>query len=76
LVVRDARHYALNHPLSGEWRKWELEYSRALKKRNLLIFRDAKNAEHGEIVANWNVSGTQGFSHLVEFRCPRPLEAF
>jgi hypothetical protein len=27
-----------------------------------LIFRDARNAEHGKIAANWNVSGTRDFS--------------
>jgi hypothetical protein len=29
-----------------------------LKTHKLLIFRDAKNAEHGKIAPNWNVSGT------------------
>jgi hypothetical protein len=29
---------------------------------NLLIFRDAQNAENSKIAANWNVSGTRGFS--------------
>jgi len=29
-----------------------------------LIFRDARNAEHGKIAANWNVSGTRDFFHL------------
>jgi hypothetical protein len=37
----------------------ESEYSGVLKTRKLLIFRDAKNAEHGKIAPNWNVSGTQ-----------------
>jgi|ERR1700730_3479734 len=36
----------------------ESEYSAALKTHKLLIFRDAKNAEHRKIAANWNVSGT------------------
>jgi len=35
---------------------------RVLKTRKLLIFRDAKNAEHGKIALNWNVSGTRDFS--------------
>ena len=34
---------------------------------NLLIFRDAKNAEHGRIAANWNVSGTRDFQPAVQF---------
>jgi hypothetical protein len=29
---------------------------------NLLIFRDAQNAENGKIAPNWNVSGTRDFS--------------
>jgi len=29
---------------------------------NLLIFRDAQNAENSKIAANWNVSGTRDFS--------------
>jgi hypothetical protein len=33
-----------------------------LKTRNLLIFREAQSAENGEIVPNWNVSGTRDFS--------------
>jgi hypothetical protein len=33
-----------------------------LKAWNLLIFRDAQNAENGEIAPNWNVSGTRDFS--------------
>src|SRR6266850_6706187 len=37
----------------------ETEYSAILKTRNLLIFRDAQNAENGEIAPNWNVSGTR-----------------
>jgi hypothetical protein len=32
---------------------------RVLKTRNLLVFRDAKNAEHGKIATNWNVTGTR-----------------
>jgi hypothetical protein len=32
-----------------------------LKTGNLLIFRNAKNAEHGKIAPNWNVSGTRDF---------------
>jgi hypothetical protein len=39
-----------------------------LKIRKLLIFRDAKNAEHGKIALNWNVSGTQTFHHARQFR--------
>jgi hypothetical protein len=30
------------------------EYSAVLKTRNLLIFRDAQNAESGKIAPNWN----------------------
>jgi len=37
----------------------ESEYLWVLKTRNLLIFRDAKNAEHGKIAPSWNVSGTR-----------------
>jgi hypothetical protein len=44
----------------------ESGYLEVLKTRNLLIFRDAKNAEHGKIAPNWNVSGTRGF----RFSCP------
>jgi hypothetical protein len=36
----------------------ESEYPGLLKTHKLLIFRDAKNAEHGKIAPNWNVSGT------------------
>jgi len=32
-----------------------------LKASNLLIFRDAQNAENGKIGRNWNVSGTRDF---------------
>jgi len=46
----------------------ESEYSAVLKIRKLLIFRDAKNAEHGKIALNWNVSGTQTFHHARQFR--------
>jgi len=35
---------------------------RSLKTRNLLILRNAKNAENGKIAPNWNVSGTRDFS--------------
>ena len=45
----------------------ESEYLGLLKTRNLLIFRDAKNAEHGKIAPNWNVSGTQGFQSAGQF---------
>jgi hypothetical protein len=45
-----------------------LEYSDLLKTRNLLIFRDAKNAEHAKIAPNWNVSGTRDFQPAVQFR--------
>jgi hypothetical protein len=52
----------------------ESEYSGLLKTLNLLIFRDAKNAEHGRIAANWNVSGTRDFQPAVriceEFTSP------
>jgi len=44
-----------------KWRRGESEYSRVLKTRNLLIFRDAKNAENGKIAPNWNASGTRTF---------------
>ena len=40
----------------------ESEYSAILKTGNLLIFRDAQNAENSKIAANWNVSGTRDFS--------------
>ena len=40
----------------------ESEYSRVLKTRRLLNFRDAMNAENSEIAANWTVSGTRGLS--------------
>jgi hypothetical protein len=48
-----------------------------LKTRNLLIFRDAKNAKNGKIAPNWNVSGTRDFSfaeqnsRLLRFICFR-----
>jgi len=45
----------------------ESEYSGVLKTRKLLTFRDAKNAEPGEIAPNWNVSGTRDFSFLANF---------
>ena len=41
------------------WRRGESEYPQVLKTRNLLIFRDARNAENYQIAPNWNVSGTQ-----------------
>jgi hypothetical protein len=44
------------------WRRGESEYSGLLKTRNLLISRDAKNAENGKIAPNWNVSGTRRIS--------------
>src|SRR5882724_5292788 len=34
------------------------EYLAVWKTRKLLIFRDAQNAENGQIPPNWNVSGT------------------
>jgi hypothetical protein len=34
---------------------------------NLLIFRDAKNAEHGKIAPAWNVSGTRDFHSPASF---------
>jgi hypothetical protein len=49
------------------WRRGESEYSVVLKTRKLLIFREAKNAENGEITANWNVSGTRAFHPLANF---------
>jgi hypothetical protein len=39
-------------------RRRESEYPGLLKTHKLLVFRDAKNAEHGRIAPNWNVSGT------------------
>jgi hypothetical protein len=42
----------------------ESEYSAILKTGNLLIFRDAQNAENSKIAANWNVSGTRDFSFV------------
>src|SRR6202011_497032 len=59
------------------WRRGKSEYSGLLKARNLLIFRDAKNAKNGKIAANWNVSGTRDFSFaeqnsmLLRFICFR-----
>jgi len=38
-----------------------------LKTRNLLIFRDAKNAKNGKIAPNWNASGTRGFQFTSQF---------
>src|SRR6266481_5838782 len=35
--------------------------SRDIEARNLLFFGDAKNAEHGKIAPNGNVSGTRLF---------------
>jgi hypothetical protein len=49
-----------------KWRRGESEYSGLLKTLNLLIFRDAKTAEHGRIAANWNVSGTRDFQPAVQ----------
>ena len=53
------------------WEKWcrrrESEYSCLLKTRKLLIFRNAKNAEHGEIAPSWNVSGTRDFQFSCKF---------
>jgi len=43
------------------WRRGESEYSRVLKRRKLLVFRHAKNAEHGKIAPSWNVSGMRDF---------------
>jgi hypothetical protein len=37
---------------------------RVLKTRNLLILRDAKNAQNSKIAPNWNVSGTRKFRRL------------
>src|SRR6267378_4495264 len=61
--------YLVNHCSRGSyiwWRWGESEYSGLLKTLNLLIFRDAKNAEHGRIAANWNVSGTRDFQPAVQ----------
>jgi hypothetical protein len=44
----------------------ESKYSWALKRRKLLILRNAKNAVHGKIAANWNVSGTRIFNPLTK----------
>ena len=49
------------------WRQGESEYSGLLKTRNLLIFREAKNAENGKIAPNWNVSGTRTFQFSCQF---------
>jgi hypothetical protein len=38
------------------------EYSAILKTGNLLIFRDAQNAENTKSAPNWNGSGTRDFS--------------
>ena len=55
------------------WRRGESEYSSVLKIRNLLVSRDAKNAEYGKIAANWNVSGTRDFiGALGLFHCLHP----
>jgi hypothetical protein len=62
--------WEVNHSLASRadetrdkswWRREDSEYPRALKTRNLLIFRNSKNAEHGKIASNWNVSGTRIF---------------
>jgi hypothetical protein len=53
---------------SDWWRRGESEYSAVLKTRNLLIFRDAQNAENGKMVLNWNLSGTRKFSFPGELR--------
>jgi|SRR5579863_6246960 len=45
----------------------ESEYSGILKTANLLIFRNAKNAENGKIAPHWNVSGTRDFQPAVQF---------
>jgi|GraSoi2013_115cm_1033766.scaffolds.fasta_scaffold19631_4 hypothetical protein len=49
----------------ARWRREESEYSGVLKTRNLLILRDAKNAENGKIAPNWNVSGTWDFDLFI-----------
>ena|SRR6267154_144258 len=53
--------------LTPWWRRGESEYSVVLKTRNLLIFRDAKNAETGKIAPNWNASGTRDFQFSCQF---------
>ena len=40
----------------------------AHKTCNLLIFRDAQNAENAKIAPNWNVSGTRTFQPARQFR--------
>ncbi len=75
LVLPEPRGYFANatsrdktiHFVLKWWRQGESEYLGVLKTRNLLIFRDAKNAEHGKIVPNWNVSGTWGFRFSCQF---------
>ena len=47
----------------------------AHKTCNLLIFRDAQNAENAKIAPNWNVSGTRTFQPARQFREARPEEA-
>jgi len=39
----------------------ESEYLAVLKTRNLLIFREAQNAENDKLAPNRNVSGTRDF---------------
>jgi hypothetical protein len=51
------------------WRRGESEYLKALKTRNLLIFGDTRNAEHGKIAPNWNVSGTRDFVFPFPSQC-------
>ena len=36
-----------------------------IENTQVIDFRDAKNAEHEKIAANWNVSGTRDFSALL-----------
>jgi len=38
-----------------------------IENMQLLIFRNAKNAEHGKIAPNWNVSGTRDFQFSCQF---------
>src|SRR5712692_6145062 len=72
LVLPEPRGYFANatsrdktiHLVLKWWRREESEYSGVLKTRNLLIFRDAKNAKNGKIALNWNVSGTRDFSFV------------
>ena len=60
------RQVVLVHELNGGG--GGVEYSGLLKKRNLLIFRNAQNARNGRFASNWNVSGTRFFGQRWELR--------